>query len=207
MIRDALHVAFPRARNPHLGLVIIGLISLLVFLNVQILSLCHCMSIPKSRARISKNLHVRVDFLTVFPRKDRIRVPMYISGQTVSPDSTFSDRSAMSSVDASNSSLAPGTSVPHTVTPTHSVLSVHRNIHVEEIGLSEVNAQPPQKRSNLDVHVSQTNKSSKFRERIQFFALCWTIFLSGWCDSSTGPLLLRIQDAYHVLSLLRAWYI
>lgn len=149
--------------------------------------------------------------MTVFPRNDRIRIPMYISGQTVSPDSTFSDRSAMSSVNASNSSLAPGTSesVPHTVTPTHAVLSVHRNIHVEEIELSEVNAQPPQKRSNLalDVHVSQTNKSSKFRGRIQFFALCWTIFLSGWCDSSTGPLLLRMQDEYHVLSLLRAWYI
>jgi len=144
--------------------------------------------------------------LTVFPRKDRIRAPMYISGQTVSPHSLL--RSAMSSVDAPNSSLAPGTvtSVPHT--PTHPVLSVHRSIHDEEIELSEVNAnKPPQKRSNLDVHVSQVNKSSKFRERIQFFALCWTIFLAGWCDSSTGPLLPRIQNAYHVLSLLRAWYI
>jgi hypothetical protein len=112
----------------------------------------------------------------------------------------------MSSVDAPNRSLAPGTSVPHT--PTHSVLSVHQNIHDEEIELSEVNANnPPQKGSNLDVHVSQINKSSKFRERIQFFALCWTLFLAGWCDSSTGPLLPRIQSAYHVLSLLRAWYI
>lgn len=154
--------------------------------------------------RISNNLYVRVDFLTFFPRKDRIWAPMYISGQTVSPDTLV--RSAMSSVDAPNSSLAPDTSVPHA--PTDSVLSVHRNIHAEEIELSEVNAQPPQEKSNLDVHVSQTNKSSKFRERIQFFSLCWAIFLSGWCDSSTGPLLPRIQNSYHVrvLSLLRHWY-
>jgi len=103
---------------------------------------------------------------------------------------------------SSNGSLAPGTSVPHA--PTDSVLSVHRNIHVEEIELSEVNDQPLEKRSNLDVHVSQTNKSSKFREKIQFFVLCWTLFLAGWCDSSTGPLLPRIQDTYDVLSLLPA---
>ncbi len=115
--------------------------------------------------------------------------------------------STMSSVDAPNSSLAPSAE-PHTFT--HSTLSVHRNVHAEQIELSEVNTQLPQKRSNLDVHdvhISQTNKSSKFRERIQFFALCWTIFLAGWGDSSTGPLLPRIQSTYHVLSLLRAPYI
>jgi len=131
---------------------------------------------------------------------------MYISGQTVSPHTLH--RSAMSSVDAPNRSLAKGTSavtsaiIPHTPTPTHSVLSVHKNTHVEEIELSEVNAKPPQKRSNVDVLVSQPNKSLKFRERIQFFALCWTLFLAGWCDSSTGPLLPRIQNAYHVLYCL-----
>jgi len=34
--------------------------------------------------------------------------------------------------------------------------------------------------------------------RIQFLALCVCLFLAGWNDGSTGPLLLRIQDAYHV---------
>jgi hypothetical protein len=34
--------------------------------------------------------------------------------------------------------------------------------------------------------------------RIQFLALCFCLFLAGWNDGSTGPLLLRIQDAYHV---------
>lgn len=159
-----------------------------------------------------KIFYVRVDSPppTVFPRKYRIRTLVYISGQRFPPHKFL--RSAMSVVDAQNSSLAPDTvtSVPSAVTPhapTHSTLSIHRNIHPEEIELSEANAQPPQKRSSLDVRVSQTNKLSKFRERIQFLALCWTLFLAGWCDSSTGPLLPRIQNAYNVLSLLRAWYI
>ena len=34
--------------------------------------------------------------------------------------------------------------------------------------------------------------------RVQFLALCFCLFLVGWNDGSTGPLLLRIQDAYHV---------
>jgi len=33
---------------------------------------------------------------------------------------------------------------------------------------------------------------------IQFIALCWTLSLTGWNDGSTGPLLPRIQDTYHV---------
>ena len=36
------------------------------------------------------------------------------------------------------------------------------------------------------------------RERIQFLSLCWTIFLVGWNDGSTGPLLPRIQGVYGV---------
>ncbi|KAA1472078.1 MFS general substrate transporter [Dentipellis sp. KUC8613] len=33
---------------------------------------------------------------------------------------------------------------------------------------------------------------------IQFFALCWTLFLAGWNDGTTGPLLSRIQSVYNV---------
>ena len=32
----------------------------------------------------------------------------------------------------------------------------------------------------------------------QFLALCWTLFVVGWCDGSTGPLLPRIQKFYEV---------
>lgn len=36
------------------------------------------------------------------------------------------------------------------------------------------------------------------KARLQFITLCWTIFLAGWNDGSTGPLLPRIQEAYKV---------
>jgi len=34
--------------------------------------------------------------------------------------------------------------------------------------------------------------------RIQLISLGWTLFLIGWNDGSTGPLLPRIQEVYHV---------
>jgi hypothetical protein len=34
--------------------------------------------------------------------------------------------------------------------------------------------------------------------RAQFLALCWTLFVVGWTDGSTGPLLPRIQTFYDV---------
>ena len=36
------------------------------------------------------------------------------------------------------------------------------------------------------------------RLRIQFIVLCFSLFLAGWNDGSTGPLLPRIQNVYHV---------
>ena len=34
--------------------------------------------------------------------------------------------------------------------------------------------------------------------RAQFLALCWALFVIGWTDGSTGPLLPRIQIFYDV---------
>jgi fucose permease len=53
-----------------------------------------------------------------------------------------------------------------------------------------------------DISTPTPSKSHLTRARIQFFALCWCMFLAGWNDGSTGPLLPRIQKVYHV-SLLR----
>ena len=42
---------------------------------------------------------------------------------------------------------------------------------------------------------------SKKEERVaraQFLALCWTLFVVGWTDGSTGPLLPKIQNFYDV---------
>jgi hypothetical protein len=45
---------------------------------------------------------------------------------------------------------------------------------------------------------SQLPKEFRRRQNIQFAALCWCLFLAGWNDGSTGPLLPRIQREYHV---------
>ncbi|KAF9051744.1 MFS general substrate transporter [Panaeolus papilionaceus] len=38
----------------------------------------------------------------------------------------------------------------------------------------------------------------KILARVQFAALCWTLFVAGWNDGTTGPLLSRIQEVYGV---------
>lgn len=113
--------------------------------------------------------------------------------------------SAMSSVDipdTNNTSPALGpaaiSALPHLYV--RSTLSVHRTTHAEDIELVEADNRPrPQDhKSILDAQVSGTSKSLAFRARIQFLSLCWTLFVVGWSDGSTGPLLPRIQSVYHV---------
>ncbi|KAG8752025.1 hypothetical protein FRC14_007433 [Serendipita sp. 396] len=36
------------------------------------------------------------------------------------------------------------------------------------------------------------------REKVVFAAMCFALFLAGWCDGTTGPLLPRIQNVYGV---------
>lgn len=37
----------------------------------------------------------------------------------------------------------------------------------------------------------------RLKAHIQFFAACWSLFLAGWNDGTTGPLLPRIREVYH----------
>ncbi|KAK2462133.1 hypothetical protein APHAL10511_005831 [Amanita phalloides] len=59
---------------------------------------------------------------------------------------------------------------------------------------------------NCDNHLISSppirTKKQITKEYINFIALCWTMFLVGWNDASTGPLLLRIQAAYRVNYLI-----
>ena len=48
--------------------------------------------------------------------------------------------------------------------------------------------------------VSKTN-AHRVRARMQFISLCYSLFLAGWNDGTTGPLLPRIQEVYHVRPL------
>lgn len=40
--------------------------------------------------------------------------------------------------------------------------------------------------------------ASRRKARIQFATLCYSLFMAGWNDGTTGPLLPRIQAVYHV---------
>ncbi|KAF8959974.1 major facilitator superfamily domain-containing protein [Flammula alnicola] len=42
------------------------------------------------------------------------------------------------------------------------------------------------------------SKKQETAARAQFYALCWSLFLIGWSDGSTGPLLPRIHQVYNV---------
>lgn len=48
--------------------------------------------------------------------------------------------------------------------------------------------------------VSASTPATRRKARIQFATLCFTLFLAGWNDGTTGPLLPRIQSVYHVWS-------
>ena len=57
-------------------------------------------------------------------------------------------------------------------------------------------------RSELDPLLGNESKVLTKQEarsaRAQFLALCWALFVIGWFDGSTGPLLPRIQKFYDV---------
>ena len=90
--------------------------------------------------------------------------------------------------------------VPNVLSHGH-VHSIQKNTQSEEIQLSEVNSRPTPPEEVKRSTVSKTSKRPTLRARIQFLSLCWTLFLIGWSDASTGPLLPRLQSTYHVLFL------
>ncbi|KAH9031650.1 MFS general substrate transporter [Lactarius pseudohatsudake] len=79
-------------------------------------------------------------------------------------------------------------------------MSHHTTHKTEDIELSARTPSQEHKESAPDGHlaVSEPSKSAGPRAKIQFLTLCWTLFLVGWSDSSTGPLLPRIQSVYDV---------
>ncbi|KAL0057209.1 hypothetical protein AAF712_016153, partial [Marasmius tenuissimus] len=60
---------------------------------------------------------------------------------------------------------------------------------VPELGLSPRNDPRP---------VEKPTHAQVIQGRLQLATLFWTMFLAGWNDGSTGPLLPRIQAVYHV---------
>jgi len=50
-------------------------------------------------------------------------------------------------------------------------------------------------------------RNEKLLGRLQFLTLCWTLFLIGWNDSSTGPLIPRIREFYGVKGFSQSTYV
>lgn len=47
--------------------------------------------------------------------------------------------------------------------------------------------------------ISQTDaRMLRRKTNIHFAAMCWSLFMAGWNDGTTGPLLPRMQEVYHV---------
>ena len=62
--------------------------------------------------------------------------------------------------------------------------------------LGEVGASTATTAAPNDSPISQN--TALWREKIVFTTMCGALFLAGWNDGTTGPLLPRIQEVYHV---------
>ncbi|CAA7269995.1 unnamed protein product [Cyclocybe aegerita] len=86
----------------------------------------------------------------------------------------------------------------------HSVVRTQHSLSKSKLDLNEEVAAGEPKSSNgthggapaLKGH--PLTAEQKRLARIQFFALCWTLFLAGWNDGTIGPLLPRIREVYGV---------
>jgi fucose permease len=61
---------------------------------------------------------------------------------------------------------------------------------------------PDKRDQSQNTLTSARRRNEKLLSRLQFLTLCWTLFLLGWNDSSTGPLIPRIREVYGVRNLL-----
>ena len=78
-------------------------------------------------------------------------------------------------------------------------MSTNNTIQPEDV---ESTCHEQQARCELDPLIQRDEKGPTKKEariaRAQFLALCWALFVIGWTDGSTGPLLPRIQNVYDV---------
>ena len=75
--------------------------------------------------------------------------------------------------------------------PSASAVGLDGNIEMKDRTVTTKTAAPS------TASVSNTN-AHRVRANIQFISLCYSLFLAGWNDGTTGPLLPRIQEVYHV---------
>lgn len=93
---------------------------------------------------------------------------------------------------------------PHPPLSAHpSLNSMNKGDNIELARLDATDGTPstsqsPNPSNTPPVDPGEPSKVSKAAGYIQFLTLCWTLFLAGWNDGTTGPLLPRMQSNYHV---------
>ena len=110
---------------------------------------------------------------------------------------------------SSSGSLSISAKVPH---PSEQDKAVQRKPHPnnDDIELAELSRRPglhndtvhpleatdetPEGAPGVDVKSPEV----KLTALLQYSSLCFALFLAGWNDGTTGPLLPRIQEKYHV---------
>ena len=122
-------------------------------------------------------------------------VPTYLSERTRRPSSLnhkTSDLSILKDTIDSQTLSAGGTSIPNILPGDNTEAKPERPTDL----LNPISYQPA---SNLTPRLLKLQKRNSM---VQFLAVCWCIFLVGWNDGSTGPLLPRIQENYRVCANL-----
>ena len=127
-------------------------------------------------------------------------LPTYLSERSRPPSSVIRRDSEISMLkDAfrldhinTNISTISGSGSPN-LSPEHRLYHNNSNSFVDASSLPELCKQTSA--SNLP----SLSLRQKRNSIIQFLALCWSAWLVGWNDGSTGPLLPRIQQNYQVL--------
>lgn len=118
-------------------------------------------------------------------------IPIYLSERTRLPSSLTrktSDLSILKDDIHLQTLSAGGTSILHNQPDDSTEAKLERSADT-------LNAIPYLPVSNVTLGLSKLQKRNSM---VQFLALCWCIFMVGWNDGSTGPLLPRIQEDYRV---------
>ncbi|KAK7684563.1 hypothetical protein QCA50_012510 [Cerrena zonata] len=78
-----------------------------------------------------------------------------------------------------------------------SAISDHAQIELEELGRRD-SAKSIRISTGPTTPLSEPlSRAEAWKGPVQFATLCWTLFLAGWNDGTTGPLLDRIREVYH----------
>lgn len=116
------------------------------------------------------------------------------------------------SVAASSSSVGLNTRLPYPPgSPAVNIIGASESIELREVHKSEDGASTSQ-HANITATEAQSAKGPvvvasesevdprvlKRKLQIHFATMCSSLFLAGWNDGTTGPLLPRIQEVYHV---------